>query len=435
MTKYFNHFVIYILAICFLSACSSGTKADLAITDARIITGTGEVLEDGNVLIKGNKILSIQTDRANLPDIRKIDAEGKTVLPGLIDAHIHLLVENQRAIPQSSKELRNYITKGLPDRLNSYLEAGITTVMSTGDFWPAIGKVQNSIRSGNLAGPRVITSGPVFTAPGGHPAVTICGSSSKSSGNPWCKKHMTVEVEQPQVARHTVDSLARQGVNFIKIVYDDFPRWANKLNTKVMKEIIDAAHDNSLQAYAHIMEGKEAITAIEAGLDGLVHIPFSYSDPEEQKNLIELIQSNNITTTTTAIATEYKKQLALKQGNKKLAQLWDKTLSARLQVLGQLAKTNDSLISLGTDIPDWPPSRDYHGQIRLLKEAGLNNRQIILAATRNAAIHLGRDEEIGTIENGKLADLIIVDGNPLKDLTALQNIEVVIKDGEIVVEN
>jgi imidazolonepropionase-like amidohydrolase len=105
------------------------------------------------------------------------------------------------------------------------------------------------------------------------------------------------------------------------------------------------------------------------------------------------------------------------------------------QTIAQLANASDSLIVLVTDAPQLSPAKAYHREIRLASEAGLTPEQIIQAGTRNAAVHPGRENEIGTLEAGKLADIIIVEGNPLEDLTALHNIEVVIKDGEMVVDN
>jgi len=223
MRKNFCILFTLILAFFLLVACSSGTKADLAITNARIITGTGKVIEKGAVLIKGNRILSVIENGQKFSDVQQIDANGKTVLPGLIDTHIHLLLNSEwmSSMPQNSKELENFIKNSLSDRLKLYMETGITTVMSTGDFWPAIKDVRERIETGKLAGPRVFTSGPIFTAQGGHPAVTVCGYLLEDGNNPWCREHLAVEVNDTIEARKAVDSLSRQGVDLIKMVYDD----------------------------------------------------------------------------------------------------------------------------------------------------------------------------------------------------------------------
>ncbi len=105
------------------------------------------------------------------------------------------------------------------------------------------------------------------------------------------------------------------------------------------------------------------------------------------------------------------------------------------RTISVIAEQNSNLIALGTDAPMLQAGEAFHREVELLHEAGLTPQQIIRAATRNAAVHLGRDEDLGTLEAGKLADLIVVDGNPLQDLSVLQNIEVVVKDGVVVVED
>lgn len=99
----------------------------------------------------------------------------------------------------------------------------------------------------------------------------------------------------------------------------------------------------------------------------------------------------------------------------------------------RLAASDDLLVAFGTDAPWLGPSESLHGEIRLLGEAGLSPTQILLAATRGAAAHIGRSDDLGTLEPGKIADLIIVDGNPLEDLAALRSVEVVVREGEVVV--
>jgi len=115
--------------------------------------------------------------------------------------------------------------------------------------------------------------------------------------------------------------------------------------------------------------------------------------------------------------------------------MFSDNLRDRLQAIRRIAETDASLVVLGTDTPNLPPAEAFHREVRLLKEANLTPTQIIQATTRNAAVHLGLENELGTLETGKLADLIVVDGNPLEDVSELKNIKVVVKDGVVVVED
>ncbi|MGK7391053.1 MAG: amidohydrolase family protein [Candidatus Cyclobacteriaceae bacterium M2_1C_046] len=434
MKKIISLFTIGIILL--LMAYTPSPEADLIITNARIIIGTGEVIENGTILIKGNRILSIEKQGVSAEGSNIVDAGGKTILPGLIDTHIHLLIEDMTSQPRSREELESFIRNRLPDRLQAYLKTGITSVMSTGDFWPAIKGVRDSIRSGSLSGPRIFTSGPVFTVPGGHPAVTICGSLFNEEGNnPWCREHIAVEVDTPLEARNAVDKLARQGVDFIKMVYDDTsPPNVEQLKTEVMKEIIAASHEQGLQVYAHINKIEDAVIAVESGLDGLVHTPKA-SQPIQRDMLVEMIQVNNITTTTTSVDLDNLRLRFASEGKENISKWFKKTLSDQQLTIAQLATVSDHLINLGTDTPQLMPEEAYYREIELAIEAGLTPDQVIKAATRNAAAHMGQENDLGTVEAGKLADLILVDGNPLEDISLLQNIKLVIKDGEIVIDN
>lgn len=108
-------------------------------------------------------------------------------------------------------------------------------------------------------------------------------------------------------------------------------------------------------------------------------------------------------------------------------------LDLTARTLSALAAADAGLIAIGTDTPHLPPGDAYHREIRLIADAGLTPTEIVQAATRNAAIHMGLGDDLGTLEVGKLADLIVVDGNPLEDLSALSNVQMVVQGGEMVV--
>jgi len=147
-------------------------------------------------------------------------------------------------------------------------------------------------------------------------------------------------------------------------------------------------------------------------VDELVHVPDSESEAGQRQSLIAVMRQENITAATTTLNN-----------------------NDRAQTIALIAKQDPSLLAFGTDVFWLPPGQAFHQEVGLLCDAGLTPQQIIQAATRNAAIHLGREDDLGTVEAGKIADLIVVDGNPLNELAALENIELVVQGGEIVVDN
>jgi enamidase len=304
--------------------------------------------------------------------------------------------------------------------------------MSAGDFWPFINDVSERIQSGDLTGPRVYTAGPLFTAPGGHPAATFCGIMDMRGPNPWCSEHLTEEVDTPEEVRAAVARLSRGGVNQIKFVFDGTSGpGVNDLEAELVEEIVTAAHEHGLRTYAHIFEIPKAITAIESGLDGLVHLPAVTSQPDETERLVRLMEAEGVAASTTLTTFDSMMEIAAEQGDDGLRDAMSGLLDGMKQTLARVNEVDEGLIVLGTDAPHLPPADAYHREIELVSEAGLTPERIIQAATRDAAKYLGLGDELGTLEPGMLADLIVVDGNPLADLSVLQEIRSVVKGGEI----
>jgi imidazolonepropionase-like amidohydrolase len=420
-------------ALSLLASPLGAQEPTLIVENGRVVIGDGTVLERGAVVVAGDRILAVTEAPVDAPGARRIDASGRTVLPGLIDAHVHFLNFDLSAWPPGDSTFEPRLDAGLETALDAYMGAGIMTVVSTGDYWPAVGRIRDRLR-GELVAPRVFTAGPAFTAPGGHPSASVCAWVARvEEARRWCRAHVTVEVTTPQAARTAVARLAREGVDLIKMVYDTInPSDVEHLRADVMREIVAAAHDHGLKAYAHINEAGKAIAAVEAGLDGLVHTPFVMAEEGERDRLVHVLRENGVTTVTTALWLEYLRDGAAARGNDDRAAWYEAGLRSRLETIRRIADADPSLVVLGTDTPGLPPGDRFHGEVRLMAEAGLSPAQILRAATRNAAAHIGRLEDLGTLEPGKLADLIVVDGDPTADIGALRNVEVVVKGGEVV---
>lgn len=418
---------------------------DLVITNARLIDGTGRAPRPATIAISGDRILSVTEGDLDVGDAAVVDAAGRTVLPGLIDAHVHLLLGGDAPPAQSDSALAVLIRNELPGELEAYLQAGITTVMSNADFWPYIRDVRARLQAGELRGPRIaLTAGPAFTAPGGHPSITVCTGELRLSYEEqavnWCREHLAREVETEEEARAAVDLLASQGVDAIKMVYDEFdgPGGAAKLNPDLVGVIAEAAHDNGLPTYTHSTHTADAIHAIERGVDRLVHHVSKVSAPGDMQRLVELMRAEDVTMATTVLIIDELADRFAAAGDSGAARFMTGLVETAQETISVIAERDADLIALGTDAPTDPPlipaGEAFHREVDLLREAGLTPSQIIKAATRNAAVHIYRADDLGTVEPGKLADLIIVNGDPLNDLAALRNVDVVVLGGEVVVD-
>jgi enamidase len=418
-----------------VSCADSSEEPALVVGNARVFVGDGTVLESASVAMAGDRIVSVAVGTVEAPGASRIDAEGRTVLPGLIDTHVHLLMEKLYEQPRSDADMTSYIAERLPERLRAYLRAGITTVMSPGDYWPFVAAIRDRVREGGLAGPRIHTAGPLFTGPGGHPAATFCGFLDQGGQNPWCKEHLTVEVATPEEARAAVARIKREGVDRIKFVNEALDgTGAGALQPDVVGAIVDAAHGHDLRAYAHITDPAKAVTAIEAGLDGLVHIPVASTEPEAVERLVEIMGAKGLRAASTLTIFHSMANSEAPPGNEDVPEMMQQMLAGMRQTLSRIVKADPDLVVFGTDSPHLAPAEAFHTEVGLLGESGLTPTEILQSATGRAAQFIGVGDKLGTLEPGKLADLVVVDGDPTTDLSTLKNVVVVVKSGEIVYE-
>ncbi len=174
-----------------------------------MIDGTGAVYENATTAITGDRIQTITDAETPFNATVTIDAGGKTVLPGLIDTHIHFGVGS--AIDEES--LAEFLNNGLPANLQEYLSHGVTTIKSTGDIAEPYLKVREQVAGGEIQGPRIFLVGPTLTARGGHPAATVL------KDNPWRSAGGSRELTSETEARTIVLQLSQLGVDAIKFVY------------------------------------------------------------------------------------------------------------------------------------------------------------------------------------------------------------------------
>lgn len=400
--------LVWIVTISSIVVSSHGQEATLVIENARVIVGDGTVKDSATVIIAGDRIQSLSTNNPRLKAIRRIDARGRTLMPGLIDTHIHFGLTGQNRVA-----FRSQMETSPPKYLKDFIRHGVTTVKSLGDPLNLILELRAMVNEGNILGPRILLVGPNFTAPGGHPVATL----GQHEG--------AIEVDDENTARKEVCRLRKKGVDAIKAVLEggggwEMPDTLPRLSANVLRAIVDEAHKHKLPVTVHTHREQDALDAIEAGADGVEH---GVSDARLSDNCVaNLLLERNVNYTPTlwimrisSLASESKSFDITKQNLKFLS---DKGVR----------------ISLGTDtFCSMPrPGLNTIQEMEFMVEAGLTPDKVIRVATRNAAEHLGHLEDLGTVEPGKIADLIIIDGDPLKDISSLHQVQMVIKAGRIV---
>ena len=428
------------------------------IQNARIFVGNGQVIESGAVLVKNGKIAEVYD--GNFPDAKKlnaeaIDAAGKTVLPGLIDMHVHLGAPGgfyddwSKFDPQKSYERE----------LEAYLYCGITAVRSAGDKVDEMLKLRAQFNSGEKLGTELFLCGPLFTAEGGHgteyakrlPEIARAGFNAQFLRIPKTQEE----------ARQQVDGLAGKGVNAIKgILEAGVPGYTfNRMNLDLLRAVVEEAHAKKLPASIHTGDSRDVIDAVALGADSIEH--GSFRDEIPDATIVEMTAKGIAFDPTLSVAEGF---TDFSKGKSDLLKrsLVQQVATKELLTGTEHAEASAEMKSFREQIGRYPMSLDiggrdlvkawhagvllvtgsdagnflvFHGptvqrEIELWVAAGIPPSVALQAATGNAAKLLRADDRIGTIEKGKEASLLVVDGNPLQDVRALSSISVVLLKGE-----
>ncbi len=432
-----NIWLLALAALC-LPACKPPEESiQKAIIGAVLIDGAGgPPISNSVVIVAGTRIRAIG-NRANMPipaGVEKIDGAGKFLVPGIIDLHVHLGT-------RAGAEYKNadYTRQRLEENLNTFLCFGVTSVRSMGTDRQAAFDVRKAERDGQLATARLFTAGRGFTAPSGHP--------SQEVGD------VVIQTDSPEEARRQVDTLAAQQVDAIKIWVDDLGGKAPKIKPAVIDAILDQARKYNIPVTAHIYSLADTEHLVQAGAAGFLHM---IQDTENiDPVFIARLRDLRIVFAPTLVRQElgwlYAEHPALLD-NPDVARTVDASsiLAARQAARSshvtpaerqdfERAMRNTKklaaggvLIGLGSDGGselDFPGLMT-HREIELLVTAGLSPMDAIVAATRNGALALRKGDELGTVEPGRLADLVLVSANPLEDVRNLRKIDRLMLNGE-----
>jgi enamidase len=403
----------------------------LTLTNGRLIDGSGrEPVEKISIIIDGKRIKRVEPVSSYPDKTNVVDLRGLTVMPGLIDCHLHL---GGLAVDRPGKAIGkvSFIDMALFfwDYFRNYahrrrlaIDNGVTTIRSAGDHYPHIIRLRDKIAAGKLLGPRIFAPGPTITAPGGHPAGTIY------KGNRYIVENAVRQIADVNSAREEVRRLVEGGVDCIKAIYSDInpmdiTHKVPRLSLDVLEVLADEAHQHNLRLMVHTGNSKETMDAVKAEADSIEHGILPGGDSTEfQDDLVKMmLEKGTYFVPTLAIAWAYK-------------DTYPDVFSSLKKAFKKLHDAGVNIAS-GTDsgTPGVVIGKGLHKELELMVEAGISPLEAIAAGTRNAANNLGKASDLGTIEPGKLADIIAVSGDPLKDIRYTREIKLVIKDGKTLV--
>jgi len=387
----------------------------------------GKLLGESTIVIEGKRIREVRAGRADVAGATNTsDLPTSTCLPGLIDSHVHLTMEFS---PTTYSDQFRLNIADFAIRSTVYakrtLAAGFTTVRNLADHEGDSIALRNAINAGLIPGPRIYTAGTAVGSTGGHADFTD-GYRKDLAGDPGPKQGI---INSPEDAWKAVRQHYKDGADLIKImpsggVLDESSSVDNaQLTLEEVKAIVAAAHDYGFAVAAHAHGAEGIRRAIVGGVDSIEHGTFM-SDED-----MKLAKEHGTWLVPTIIAGKFVEEKAKVPGN------YPPQVAAKAMQVGPIIQATAGKaykagvkIAFGTDAGVYPHGENAK-EFKYMVDAGMPPMFAIQAATTHAAQLLRHEKDIGSIAPGKFADVIAVDGNPLEDITLLQKVSYVMKEG------
>ena len=423
-----RHVAALAAAVVLLSA--GAADAATLIHAGRLIDGRADqAAGPSTIVVEGERIVAVEAGhRAPGPEDRVIDLSGATVLPGLMDMHTHVSSENSRT------SYLNRFTMDAPEvTLQSTvyarrtLEAGFTTIRDLGDSYNVSIALRDAIADGKVVGPRIFTSGKSIATTGGHADPTN-GWAEHIAGDPGPKDGVINGVAD---ARKAVRQRYKDGADLIKVTATGgvMSLAKNGLNPQFkddeLEAIVETARDYGFHVAAHAHGAEGMKRAVEAGVYSIEH--GTYMDDE----VIRLMKKHGTWYVPTIHAGKFVAERAEERGYlPEMVRLKAAAIGPQIQDTFAKAYRAGVKIVFGTDCGVGPHGTNAR-EFGFMVEAGMPPMEAIHSATSVAAKFLGIEDRLGTIEAGKLADIIAVEGDPLTDIGAMSEVRFVMKEGMV----
>jgi imidazolonepropionase-like amidohydrolase len=392
----------------------------LLIEGGKVLTPRGW-LDPGFVLVEGSHIANVGTGvmPGSAEVTQRIDAAGGSVIPGLINGHTHITIDERDTVTP-----RRYYPRGEPAgildaavRGRRALERGITGFRDCNSPGAGAVALRDAFASGAMPGPRMFVSVQAICATGGH------------------MHAISFEADGPDDVRRGVREQAKAGADFIKLVAEAssgggaFVRPSLQLTVGEMRAGVDAAHRLGLRATAHAVSAAGVAGAVEAGVDSIEH---GYQI--EDRTLSEMAERGVWLVPTLSVHDQIvRRGPEAGYGPDRIDQS-RRILGLAIENLGR-AKAAGVRIACGSDAgsplnPVW----ELSAELQAMVEGGFDPTEALVAATAGSAALLGADDRLGAITPGHVADVVVVDGDAAKDVKAVNQVRVVIKDGIVAVD-
>ncbi|WP_237058639.1 Xaa-Pro dipeptidase [Microbulbifer sediminum] len=399
-------------------------QASMAVTyitaDRLIDVESGAVIESPLVAVDGDRIVSVEAN-AQVPE-GALALAGMTLVPGLMDMHVHLTgSSDQHGYRRLAVTSERAAITGVKNARTS-LRAGFTTMRNLGASGYADIALRDAINDGDVPGPRLFVSGPAIGITGGHCDNNLLTHEYEARGKGVA--------DGPWAVRAKVRENFKYGADLIKmcatggVLSKNTEPGAQQLTGEEMRAAVIEAHRRGaiVAAHAHGTEGIKA--AIRAGVDSIEHASFL------DREAIRLAKKNDTVLSMDIYVTEY----ILSEGER--AGILPESLEKERKVGGRQRESFREAVEAGVRMVFGSDASVYpHGQnarqFSRMVEFGMTPLQALQAATINSARLLGQEARLGSIRAGKLADMVAVPGNPLEDISVMERVNFVMKDGQV----
>ncbi|MFT4732454.1 MAG: imidazolonepropionase-like amidohydrolase [Gammaproteobacteria bacterium] len=420
-TRIFYWFIAFTFLTIFSTRAFS--QQILINADALLDVSSGEIIANVSVLVEDNKIISVgQQGSINSTDATVVDLKGMTLVPGLMDMHVHLTSDATDNFLAAKGNSVPRVTVKAVKNAEITLMAGFTSVRNLGAKGYAVIAVRDGINAGEVPGPRIWAAGYSVGVTGGH-----CDDNFSP---PEAKSKSTGVADGPWAVRAKVRENIKYGANTIKVcatggVFSKGTKVGiQQLTEDEIRAAVEEAHMRGLIAAAHAHGTSGIKAAIRAGIDSIEHC--SFLDDEAIKLAIKMGTYFSCDIYNTEYTLAFGEANGVPEENINKEKLVSK---AQRDSFTKAVKAGVKMV-FGSDAAIYPHG-DNGKQFSRMVRFGMTPLQAIQAATINSAALLKKDAELGQIKEGYLADIIAVKGNPLENVSVLETVHFVMKDGII----